>query len=282
MTEYKTITEFYENVASKELRDLVKNAGKDDILADDYPYERQMKRKEFEKKMEPLQIQLVQMQNALRENGKRVAIVFEGRDAAGKGGTIKSLTMNLNPRSARIVALSKPTETERSQWYFQRYIKHLPSAGEVVCFDRSWYNRGVIEPVFGFCSEKERDAFFEQTPKFEQMLVDDDVIYIKIWLTVSRGEQLRRFLARENDPLKQWKLSPIDIKGLTKWDAYTDAINLMLKRTHTNHSPWNVLRSDDKKRVRLEVVKHVLNQIDFEGRDVSLLKPDEKIFKGIT
>ena len=281
MTEYQTINEFYENVAPASLHELVKNAKKDDILSDDYPYGQQMKRKDFDAQMEPLQIQLVKMQNALRESGKRVAIVFEGRDAAGKGGTIKSLTMNLNPRSARVVALSKPTDQERSQWYFQRYIKHLTSAGEVVCFDRSWYNRGVIEPVFGFCTGKERDNFFEQTPKFEQMLVDDDVIFIKIWLTVSRGEQLRRFLARENDPLKQWKLSPIDVQGLTKWHEYTDAIDLMLKRTHTNHAPWTVLRSDDKKRVRLEVVKHVLSRVDFEGRDDSLLKADSQIFKGI-
>lgn len=281
MTEYKTINEYYENVASKELHELVKNANKDDILTPDYPYDRKMKRKEFDKLMAPLQIQLVKMQNALRESGKRVAIVFEGRDAAGKGGTIKSMTVNLNPRSARIVALSKPTEAEQSQWYFQRYIRHLPSSGEVVCFDRSWYNRGVIEPVFGFCSAQERDAFFEQTPKFEQMLVDDGVIFIKIWLTVSQGEQLRRFLARENDPLKQWKLSPIDIKGLTKWDEYTDAINLMTKRTHTEHSPWNIFSSDDKKRVRLEVVKHIISKIEFKGRDDRLLKPDQSIFKGI-
>lgn len=281
MAEYKTIREYYENFAPKELHDLVENADKDDILSDDYPYDRQMKGNDFEEQLDPLQIQLVRMQNSLRESGKRVAIVFEGRDAAGKGGTIKTLTLNLNPRSAHVVALAKPTDMEKSQWYFQRYINHLPSAGELVSFDRSWYNRGVLEPVFGFCSEEQRDIFFEQTTKFEQMLSDDGVIFIKIWLTVSRGEQLRRFLAREDDPLKQWKISPIDIAGLTKWEEYTNAIDLMLKRTHTNHSPWTVLRSDDKKRVRLEVIKYVLNQIDYEGKDLSLLNPDDKIFKGV-
>lgn len=279
MTEYTTITEYFEKFAPADLRDLVKNAGKDDILSDDFPYDTQMKSKEYDAQMESLQIQLVKMQNTLRSSGQRVAIVFEGRDAAGKGGTIKSLNYNLNPRSARVVALSKPSDMEKSQWYFQRYIQHLPSAGEIVSFDRSWYNRGVLEPVFGFCTTEERDTFLDQTIKFEQMLVEDGVILIKFWLTVSRGEQLRRFLARENDPLKQWKISPIDIAGLTKWDEYSTAIDFMLERTDKKRTPWTVLRSDDKKRVRLEVTKHVLSQIEFDGRDTSLLAPDPKIFK---
>ncbi len=279
--DYKTIAEFYRQGAPEALRAICEAAQKGDILDDGYPYAERLGKKKYKLEMEALQIQLVKMLNDVRATGKRIAVIFEGRDAAGKGGTIKRVRENLNPRHAHVIALSKPSEVERTQWYFQRYIQHLPSAGNITLFDRSWYNRGVIEPVFGFCTEAERDEFFEQTPKFEHMLVEDNVIFIKLWLTVSRPEQLRRFMARENDPLKQWKLSPIDIQGLTKWDEYTKAIDLMLAKTHNNRAPGVVLRSYDKKRLRIEVIKHILRQIDYEGKDEALLTADDKLFKPV-
>ncbi len=279
--DFETVNDYYENGAPAAVHDAVKSADKSDILDPDYPYQERLKRKAYEKQMDSLQIQLVKMLRDVRAKGKRIAVIFEGRDAAGKGGTIKRVTENLNPRNTHVVALSKPNEVEKTQWYFQRYISHLPSAGNIALFDRSWYNRGVIEPVFGFCTTEERDEFFMQAPRFEDMLVEDNVIFIKIWLTVSRPEQLRRFLARENDPLKQWKLSPIDVQGLTKWDDYSQAIDLMLKKTHTEFAPWVILRSDDKKRVRLEVIKHILRQIDYEGKEDALLAADEKLFKPV-
>ncbi len=263
------------------VQDICRAASKEDILDPDYPYAERMKNKAYNAAMGDLQIQLVKMFNDLRNTGKRVAVIFEGRDAAGKGGTIKRVSQNLNPRYAHVVALAKPSEVEQTQWYFQRYIQHLPSAGNLTLFDRSWYNRGVVEPVFGFCTNKQRDEFFHQVPEFENMLVEDDVIFIKIWLTVSRPEQLRRFMDRENDPLKQWKLSPIDIAGLSKWDEYTQAIDLMLSKTHTEFAPWVVIRSDDKKRLRLEVIKYILQQIDYSGKDSDLLVRDDKLFKNM-
>ncbi len=279
--DYKTISDFYQNGAPEALVKTCSSAQKDDIFDPDYPYAERMKKKDYNAQMDELQVQLVKMLTDVRSTGKRIAVIFEGRDAAGKGGTIKRVRENLNPRYVRDVALAKPNEIERTQWYFQRYIQHLPAAGNISLFDRSWYNRGVIEPVFGFCTQEERDEFFAQAPKFEQMLVEDNIIFIKFWLTVSRAEQLRRFLDRENDPLKQWKLSPIDIQSLTKWDDYTAAIDLMLSKTHTSFAPWTVLRSDDKKRLRLEVIKHILRQIDYQGKDDALLKADEKIFKAV-
>ncbi len=278
---YDTISDYYENGAPDWVHEAIRNADNDDILDEGYPYDERMGKKKYEKQMDDLQIQLVKMLADVRKTGKRIAVIFEGRDAAGKGGTIKRVRENLNPRHAHVVALSKPNEVERTQWYFQRYIQHLPSAGNITLFDRSWYNRGVIEPVFGFCTLEERDEFFTQVPDFERMLVQDDVIFVKFWLTVSRAEQLRRFLARENDPLKQWKLSPIDVQGLTKWDEYTQAIDLMLSQTHTSYAPWTVLRSDDKKRLRLEVIKHILRQVDYEGKDASLLDADDNLFKAV-
>lgn len=275
---YQTIQEFRDNLAPNSLAKIVAGARKGEILDPDYPYPRRMRRKQYEAEMAPLQIQLVRMQRSLIETGQRLAIIFEGRDAAGKGGTIKVMSANLNHRFARIVALAKPSERERSQWYFQRYIRHLPSAGEAVFFDRSWYNRGVIEPVFGFCKEEERDLFFGQVPHFEEMITNDGIIFIKLWLTISRPEQLRRLLARETDPLKQWKISPIDIAGLTKWEEYSRAIDLMLDKTHSPHAPWIVIRADDKKRARLEVIRHVLSNIDYAGKDPRLLEPDIKLY----
>lgn len=275
---YETIAQYHADGAPKWVCDMIADADHDDILDADYPYRAELKRKAYNKAMKALQIQLVRMQRDLNATGKRVAVIFEGRDAAGKGGTIKRLLMNLNPRSARVVALAKPTELERTQWYFQRYIQHLPSAGQLVCFDRSWYNRAVVEPVFDFATDAQRDVFFDQVPEFEKMLVEDGIILVKFWLTVSRPEQLRRFLARERDPLKQWKLSPIDIQGLALWDDYTAAIKLMYARTHSVFAPWTVLRSDDKRRVQLETIKHVLRQVDYAGKDGSLLEPDPAIF----
>jgi polyphosphate kinase 2 len=196
-----------------------------------------------------------------------VAIVFEGRDAAGKGGTIKRFRENLNPRGARNVALGTPTKTEAGQWYFQRYVHHLPTAGEIVFFDRSWYNRGVVEAVFNFASNTQRQHFFGQVGDFERLLTDDGIHLFKIWLTVSRAEQLRRFLKRERDPLKHWKLSRIDVEGLPLWDAYTLAIRETLSRSHSAHAPWTVIRSDDKRRARLAAIRTVLSGLDYDNRD---------------
>ncbi|MFN6952761.1 MAG: polyphosphate kinase 2, partial [Albidovulum sp.] len=227
------ITRFLKEEAPAHIRAAIEKADKDDMLADSYPYSEEMKTKDYDRHMEALQVQLVKMQYGLRASGRRLAVVFEGRDAAGKGGAIERMRENLNPRNAYIVALPKPTEREATQWYFQRYVDWLPAAGEIALFDRSWYNRGVVEKVFGFCTDAQRDLFFRQLPDFEKMLVEDGITLVKLWLSVSRAEQLRRFLARESDPLKQWKLSWIDVEGLKKWDAYTEAIAETLARSHT-------------------------------------------------
>jgi len=192
--------------------------------------------------------------------------VFEGRDAAGKGGTIKRFRENLNPRHARVIALGKPTETERSQWYFQRYIQHFPAAGEIVFFDRSWYNRGVVEHVFEFCTPQQRAAFFDQVTEFENLITSEGITLVKFWLNVGRAEQLRRFLKREADPLKQWKLSWIDVEGLNRWDAYSQAIEETLERSHTDHAPWTIVRSDDKRRARVAAISHVLGQLNYDRK----------------
>lgn len=240
-----------------------------------------MKRKEYEAAMEPLREELVAMARWARTSGERIVVLFEGRDTAGKGGAIRAVSDKLNPRQCHIVALAKPTEAEQGQWYFQRYIDHLPSAGEIVFFDRSWYNRGVVEHVFGFCTEAQREHFFTQVPDFEKMLVDEGIHLFKFWLNVGRAEQLRRFLARESDPLKQWKLSWIDVEGLKKWDAYSDAIRETLDRSHTDVAPWTVIRSDDKKRARLAAIRQVLSHLDYARKDAkSLGEVDSKICGG--
>ena len=261
------ITDYLEHGAPEAIRKAIGRAGKDDILAPNFPYDREMKRKDYEAQMKVLQVQLVRMLHDLLRTGKRLCVLFEGRDAAGKGGAIERMRENLNPRSAYIVALPKPTDREATQWYFQRYIDWLPAAGEVALFDRSWYNRGVVEKVFGFCTDDQRELFFKQLPGFEKMLVDEGIILVKLWLNVGRAEQLRRFLARENDPLKQWKLSWIDVEGLKKWDAYTDAIRETLKRSHSDFAPWTVIRADDKKRARIAAIQTVLNAIDYARKD---------------
>lgn len=265
------ISRYFREDAPKEVREIIKDASKSDILNPDFPYDDRWDKHEYEDALERLQLQLVRMQSWVKDTGQRIAIVFEGRDAAGKGGTIKRIRENLNPRNTKVVALSKPTETEADQWYFQRYIAHLPAKGELTIFDRSWYNRGVVEHVFGFCTPEQRERWFSQTPEFEQMLVDEGITLIKIWLNVGRATQLKRFLDREKDPLKQWKLSWIDVEGLAKWDAYTDAIGETLERTHTDDAPWTVVRSDDKRRARVQTIRSILHQLDYAHKDADAL-----------
>ncbi|HEU0223645.1 MAG TPA: polyphosphate kinase 2 [Paracoccaceae bacterium] len=261
------ISAFFRDRAPKAIRKAIEAAGKKDILTPGYPYPRALDRESFEAELERLQIELVKLQNWVKAAGARMVIVFEGRDASGKGGTIRRFTENLNPRGARIVALAKPSDVESGQWYFQRYIAQLPSAGEIVFFDRSWYNRAVVEKVFGFCSHAEREHFFAQLPDFESMLVEEGIHLFKIWLSVGRAEQLRRFLEREQDPLKQWKLSQIDIDGLSKWDEYTEAIDEMFERTNLAQAPWIVVRADDQRRARLNAIRHVLAALPYAPRD---------------
>ncbi|SMX48307.1 polyphosphate kinase 2 [Maliponia aquimaris] len=274
------ISRFHEKDAPKSVREAIDEGDKDDILDRSYPYKEQMKSKDYDRQMDDLQIELVKMQAWARDSGARIALVFEGRDAAGKGGTIERFRMNLNPRGARVVALSKPSDTEATQWYFQRYIQHLPAAGEIVFFDRSWYNRGVVEHVFGFCDDAQREHFFAQVPDFEKMLVEEGIHLFKIWLNVGRAEQLRRFLQRESDPLKQWKLSRIDVEGLAKWEAYSDAIQETLRRSHTPEAPWTVIRSDDKKRARLAAIRHVLHRLDYARKDPKALGDEDTRITG--
>ena len=274
------ITKFFEEDAPKAIRKAIEKAGKKDILTDAFPYDDWMDKDDYEEQLDALQIELVKCQAHIRDAKLRVVVVFEGRDAAGKGGTIKRFRENLNPRIANVVALSKPTEEEAGQWYFQRYIRHLPTAGTAMLFDRSWYNRAVVEHVFGFCTPEQRESFFMQVPRFEEMLVQDGILLVKLWLNVGRAEQLRRFLAREDDHLKQWKLSRIDVDGLAKWDEYTAAIGDTFARTHTTPAPWTIVRSDDKRRARLNAIRTVLRQIDYEGRDDKALDIDPKIAGG--
>ncbi|MES2967677.1 MAG: polyphosphate kinase 2 [Pseudomonadota bacterium] len=275
------ISRYFKTGAPKPIRKAIENGGKDDILTTSYPYREEMKGKVYDARMEGLQRQLVRLQADVKASGKRLVVVFEGRDAAGKGGTIDAARENLNPRVASVVALPKPTDREAGQWYFQRYIDWLPAAGEIVLFDRSWYNRAMVEHVFGFCTPDQRAKFFRQLPDFERMIVDEGIILIKLWLEVGRAEQLRRFLAREQDPLKQWKLSPIDIEGLAKWDDYCAAIGETMEKTHLPHAPWTVVLSDDKKRARLAAIQTILLAVDYAGKDTDLIGvPDPAICGG--
>ncbi len=276
------ISKFYADDAPEDVRKAIEGAGKDDMLDPSYPYAEEMDKDDYEDELEALQLELVKLQADVKATGKRVVVVFEGRDAAGKGGTIKRMRMNLNPRVARVVALPKPSDREQGEWYFQRYVSHLPTEGEIVLFDRSWYNRGVVEKVFGFCDEAERAAFFRQLPEFEHMLVDEGIYFVKLWLNVGRAEQLRRFMAREQDPLKHWKLSSIDVQGLSRWQAYSDAISETFAKSHFPYAPWTIIRSDDKKRARLAAIKTVLQGIDYEKKihDVACA-PDPKIAGGL-
>lgn len=233
----------------------------------EYPYKNRMSNKRYEKEKLPLQVELLKLQKWVKETGKKIIIIFEGRDAAGKGGTIRTFTEHLNPRGARVVALSKPTEAEKGQWYFQRYVAHLPTRGEIVLFDRSWYNRAGVERVMGFCTDAEYVEFLRQCPQFEENLIHSDTILIKFWLSVTQEEQRRRFKSREIEPLKRWKLSPIDIASLSKWDEYSKAEEVMFFATNTSSCPWTVIKSDDKKRARLNAMRYVLSMIDYAEKD---------------
>lgn len=257
----------------------------DDELSDDwrtggYPYKNLMLRKNYERSKYQLQVELLKLQAWVKETGQKVVIIFEGRDAAGKGGAIKRFMEHLNPRGARVVALEKPTETERGQWYFQRYIQHLPTAGEIVLFDRSWYNRAGVERVMGFCSPEEYDDFMRQVPEFERNLVRSGIHLFKFWFSVSRKEQRRRFKEREKHPLKQWKLSPIDKASLDKWDDYTHAKEAMFFSTDTADAPWIVIKSDCKKRARLNAMRYVLHRLAYGQKDGARIGPVDPLLVG--
>ena len=272
------VSRFVKKDAPKEIRDRLSAAGKNTILDPDYPYAERLSSDAYEAESEVCQLELVKVQSWLRGTGQRIVVVFEGRDAAGKGGTIKATTENLNPRYARVVALPAPDETERGQWYFQRYIENLPTTGEMILFDRSWYNRGVVEHVFGWCTPAERERFFSQLPEFEDMLVRDGIILIKVWISIGRAEQLRQFLQREKDPLKQWKLSSTDVDGLARWDDYTAAIEETFRRSHTTIAPWTVVWAEDKRRARIASMRAILSKLDYPGK--TPLPPDPAICGG--
>ncbi|WP_309496098.1 polyphosphate kinase 2 [Sulfurovum sp.] len=220
----------------------------------------------YDKELKRLQVELLKFQNHVKDQGLKILMIFEGRDAAGKGGTIKRITEHLNPRGARVVALEKPNNKETTQWYFQRYAKHLPSAGEIVLFDRSWYNRSMVEPVMGFCTERQHHKFLKDAPEFEQMIVDEDIQMFKFYFSVSKDEQARRFKARETDPLKQYKLSPVDKESQRLWNEYSLAKFMMLSATHTKDAPWTIVKSDNKKRARINCIKHILNFVDYPDK----------------
>ncbi|MYX71868.1 polyphosphate kinase 2 [Streptomyces sp. SID3915] len=245
---------------------------------ENYPYDRKVRRKEYERGKRVLQIEMLKLQRWTKDTGARVVVVCEGRDAAGKGGTIQRFTERLNPRGARIVALDKPTDRERGQWYFQRYVAHLPAPGELVFFDRSWYNRAGVERVMGFCTPREYEIFLKQCPLFEEMLVDDGIVLVKFWFSVSRAEQRTRFAIRQVDPVRQWKLSPTDVDSLDRWDDYTTAKIDMFRATDTEHAPWTVVKSNDKRRARLEAMRSLLARVDYAAKDPGAVgRPDPLI-----
>lgn len=245
---------------------------------EDYPYEERMTREEYELEKYRLQIELLKLQYWGEDTGQRHIIVFEGRDAAGKGGTIKRFTEHLNPRTARTVALSKPTERELGQWYFQRYIQHFPTEGEIVLFDRSWYNRSGVERVMGFSTDRQYELFMQQVPVFEKMLVEDGIHLTKFWFSVTQTEQRTRFAIRQIDPVRQWKLSPMDLESLDRWEAYTDAKEAMFMHTDTDHAPWVSIKSNDKKRARLNAMRYFLSRFEYEGKDHDVVgTPDPNI-----
>ena len=246
----------------------------------DYPYRQRLLRKTYEKRKRELQVELLKVQDWVIESGQKIVLLFEGRDAAGKGGTIKRFNEHLNPRGARVVALAKPTEREQTQWYFQRYIQHLPAAGEIVFFDRSWYNRAGVERVMGFCSPNDYLEFMRQCPELERMMVRSGIRLYKYWFSVTRDEQRRRFKSREHEPLKQWKLSPIDMASLDKWDEYTEAKEAMFFYTDTADAPWTVIKSNDKKRARLGCLQHFLSTLPYPGKDTSVVRGPDPLIVG--
>ncbi len=245
-----------------------------------FPYSERLGKRDYAVAKRDLQIELLKLQRSVKASQQRVVILFEGRDAAGKGGTIKRFTENLNPRGARVVALEKPTEKERGEWYLQRYIPHLPAPGEIVLFDRSWYNRAGVERVMHFCTPREYTDFFREAPEFERMLASDGITLVKFWFSVSRTEQLRRFLRRQVDPVKQWKLSPIDLASLDKWDEYTQAKEAMFGYTDLPDAPWTVVKSNDKRRARLETMRSVLSLIPYADMDTSVAGPPDPLIVG--
>ncbi len=258
--------------ADKELADNWQQGG--------YPYKNLLSRKSYERQKYRLQVELLKLQAWAKETHQRIIVLFEGRDAAGKGGTIRRFMEHLNPRGARVVALEKPTEEERGQWYFQRYVEHLPTAGEIVLFDRSWYNRAGVERVMGFCTDAEYQEFMRQAPEFERMLVRQGIHVFKFWFSVSRREQERRFRERQMHPLKQWKLSPIDLASLHKWDDYTTAKEAMFFHSDTSDAPWIVIKSDCKKRARLNAMRYLLHRLDYEKKDAEQIGPVDPLLVG--
>jgi len=262
----------------EEKREAEGKAPKSTAWREGYPYDKKLKTEEYEAIKRDLQIELLKLQVWVNETGQKIAILFEGRDAAGKGGSIKRFMEHLNPRGARVVALPVPTEKEKSQWYFQRYVAHLPSAGEIVLFDRSWYNRAGVERVMGFCTPEQYMEFMRSCPEFERMLVDSGIHLLKLWFSVGKEEQRARFHSRSLDPVKQWKLSPTDKASFDKWDAYTEAKEAMFFYTDTRDAPWTVIKSNDKKRARIEAMRLVLSQFDYPEKDESVVgKPDASI-----
>nr|WP_062340821.1 polyphosphate kinase 2 [Herbidospora sakaeratensis] len=251
-----------------------------DTWREHYPYNQRLERPSYERDKRLLQIELLKLQYWLKDTGGRLVILFEGRDAAGKGGTIKRFMEHLNPRGATVVALEKPSERERTSWYFQRYIHHMPAAGEIVLFDRSWYNRAGVERVMGFCTDEQYEEFMVQAPMVEKLLVRDGIKLVKLWFSVSRAEQRTRFVIRQVDPVRQWKLSPMDIASLDKWDEYTQAKERMFVSTDTDEAPWTVIKSNDKKRGRVEAMRHVLSLFDYDDKDTTIVgTPDPLIVR---
>lgn len=245
-----------------------------------YPYASKMKSDEYQETLTRLQIELVKLQSWLQSSGERVVTIFEGRDAAGKGGTIFTMREYMNPRTARNVALTKPTETERGQWYFQRYVAHFPTAGEFITFDRSWYNRAGVETVMGFCTPAQLETFLVETPDFERMIVTDGIHLFKFWLDIGQEMQLKRFHERRHSPLKHWKFSPMDVAGISRWDEYSAALNVMLERTDTGYAPWTIIRSNDKRRARLAAIRRILLTLPYEGRDLAAIGSEDQSIIG--
>lgn len=281
LQEQKDILQILQNKLQEQPANI---APDDELLSNwrevDYPYKNLMSRKNYEKQKYDLQVELLKLQNWVKETGNRVVILFEGRDAAGKGGTIKRFMEHLNPRGARVVALEKPTEEEKGQWFFQRYIKHLPTKGEIVLFDRSWYNRAGVERVMGFCSDKEYAEFMQQTPEFEKNLVQSGIILFKFWFSVTKDEQKRRFKERETHPLKQWKLSPVDLASLGKWEEYTVAKEQMFFHTDTSDAPWIVIKSNCKKRARLNAMRYILHKIPYTAKNILVIRKLDPLIIG--
>lgn len=270
-----------------ELRELAKKSGtkavpklNPDAWRQNYPYDTKLSRRAYEREKRRLQIELLKLQLWVKDTGQKVLIIFEGRDAAGKGGAIKRFNEHLNPRGARIMALEKPTEEEKTQWYFQRYIKHLPSGGEIVMMDRSWYNRAGVERVMGYCTPQQYLEFMREAPLLERMLVNSGIHLVKFWFSVGREEQLSRFANRETDPVRQWKLSPTDLASLDKWDDYTQAKEAMFFYTDTADAPWTVVKSNDKKRARLEAMRHVLHTLDYPNKNPRVVRAPDPLIVG--